>query len=352
MKFLKLPRLVLATLFFTGLTLAILGLGAWGVNRYDRANEKIIAPGVQVGGVDIGGMNVAAARRKLSEELYKPYLAPVVLRSKQQSYRLKPQSLHLNIDTSTQLQKALQVSRAGSTLERAWRGFSGESIDKNIPIRVQYSQRKLNKRLTHIRKALSRPARDASLKFSGAGFTRVSGRTGRALDIRPLRRKLDNLITTPHEPETIKLRVQTIQPKVTKAKLTKKYPVVIMVNKDQRKLRLYKNLRLSQTYPVTIGQAGFETPVGLYDIQNKAVDPAWSVPEWGGSLAGQVVPGGIASNPLKARWLGIYDGVGIHGTDQLGEIGLAASHGCVRMLIPDVVRLYEQVPVGAPIYIS
>jgi lipoprotein-anchoring transpeptidase ErfK/SrfK len=67
---------------------------------------------------------------------------------------------------------------------------------------------------------------------------------------------------------------------------------------------------------------------------------------------GKVVPGGVPENPLKARWLGIYDGAGIHGTDADGSIGTAASHGCVRMRIPEVIELYDQVPVGAPIYIA
>ncbi len=56
---------------------------------------------------------------------------------------------------------------------------------------------------------------------------------------------------------------------------------------------------------------------------------------WAGDLAGQSIPPG-PSNPLKARWMGIYNGAGIHGTDDTGSIGSAASHGCVRMLIPDV----------------
>ena len=65
-----------------------------------------------------------------------------------------------------------------------------------------------------------------------------------------------------------------------------------------------------------------------------------------------MVPGGVPDNPLKARWMGIYDGAGIHGTDQVGSLGSAASHGCVRMAIPDVIELYDQVPVGAPVYIA
>ena len=50
--------------------------------------------------------------------------------------------------------------------------------------------------------------------------------------------------------------------------------------------------------------------------------------------------------------MGIYDGAGIHGTDAIGSLGTAASHGCIRMAIPDVVDLYDEVPVAAPVYIA
>ena len=46
--------------------------------------------------------------------------------------------------------------------------------------------------------------------------------------------------------------------------------------------------------------------------------------------------------------MGIYDGAGIHGTDDIGSLGSAASHGCVRMAVPDVIELYDQVDVGTP----
>lgn len=70
---------------------------------------------------------------------------------------------------------------------------------------------------------------------------------------------------------------------------------------------------------------------------------------------GTVVPGGITANPLKARWMGIFDGAGIHGIDPslYGTIGSAASHGCVRNTgSPDVIDLYDRVPVSTPIYIG
>jgi lipoprotein-anchoring transpeptidase ErfK/SrfK len=42
----------------------------------------------------------------------------------------------------------------------------------------------------------------------------------------------------------------------------------------------------------------------------------------------------------------------VHGTSDDASIGTTASHGCIRMHIPDVEALYPEVPVGAPIYIA
>lgn len=50
--------------------------------------------------------------------------------------------------------------------------------------------------------------------------------------------------------------------------------------------------------------------------------------------------------------MGIFDGAGIHGTDETYSLGSAASHGCVRMSVPDVIDLYDRVDVGTPIYIG
>lgn len=72
---------------------------------------------------------------------------------------------------------------------------------------------------------------------------------------------------------------------------------------------------------------------------------------WAGSLAGQTIPPG-PQDPLKARWMGIFNGAGIHGTDVLSSLGSAASHGCIRMAIPDVIALYAQTPLGTPVYIA
>ena len=98
-------------------------------------------------------------------------------------------------------------------------------------------------------------------------------------------------------------------------------PYVVTVDRGGFRLRFFKRLRLAKTYRIAVGQVGLETPAGLYHVQNKAVNPAWHVPNsaWAGDLAGKVIPGGVPENPLKARWLGIYAGAGIHGTADIGS---------------------------------
>jgi lipoprotein-anchoring transpeptidase ErfK/SrfK len=145
-----------------------------------------------------------------------------------------------------------------------------------------------------------------------------------------------------------------VEPKVTMAELRDKHPAIVIVDRGAFRLTLYRRLRRARSYRIAVGQAGRETPAGLYRIQNKAIDPAWFVPnsDWAGELAGKVIPPNDPRNPIEARWLGIYDGAGIHGTEVVDSLGTAASRGCIRMAIPDVKELYEEVPIGARVYIA
>jgi lipoprotein-anchoring transpeptidase ErfK/SrfK len=183
---------------------------------------------------------------------------------------------------------------------------------------------------------------------------KVKEQKGRRVKAAALEQRIAQSLTVPGVDRTVRVPVRILKPKVTQAQLAGKYPIVLVADRYNYRLRLYKNLQLSKEYTVAVGAVGFDTPAGLYHIQNKAVDPAWHVPnsDWAGDLAGTIVPGGTPENPLKARWLGIFDGAGIHGTDETYSLGSAASHGCIRMAIPDVIELYDQVPVGAPIYIA
>jgi len=146
----------------------------------------------------------------------------------------------------------------------------------------------------------------------------------------------------------------TERPDRTFEDFAKRYPTVLAVDRDAKVLRLYKNLKLAKRYRIAVGKAGTETAAGRYEIVEKDVDPTWHAPNkaWAGELAGQTIPASDPRNPLEARWMGFHDGQGIHGTADVDSLGTAASHGCIRMAVPDVKRLYREVDVGTPLFLQ
>ena len=333
----------------------VVGLGVAVVVLDNRA-EGTIAAGVKVGDVAVGGLTAAPATAKVRQQLLAPLDDPVVVRYHGERWKLTAAKAQIQADVDGMVAGALKRSEQGNALQRAWRVATGGEIAATIPAEVTYSKAAVRRLVRRVADDVRRDPKDASLTFATTSLGEVKGRDGAALKAAVLRRKINQSITTPGADRTLKATTKRIAPEVTTDELAEKYPVVLTVQRGAFKLRLFKNLKLVKTYDVRVGQQGLETPAGLYHIQNKAVDPAWNVPNspWTGSLAGQVIPGGAANNPLKARWMGIFDGAGIHGIDPsaYGTIGTAASHGCVGMRLPDVEELYDQVPVGAPIYID
>ena len=125
----------------------------------------------------------------------------------------------------------------------------------------------------------------------------------------------------------------------------------IVIDLSQYKLRLIRDGKVVRTYGVAVGMPGHATPTGTFAVVNKQKDPTWMPPDspWAAGL-GPIPPG--PGNPLGTRWIGTSaPAVGIHGTYADYSIGHAASHGCLRMHIPDVEALYEQVSVGMPVII-
>ena len=86
--------------------------------------------------------------------------------------------------------------------------------------------------------------------------------------------------------------------------------------------------------------AGLGTPAGLYAITDKQVNPAWHVPNARGPARSPArsSPAARRQPAASARWMGIANGVGIHGTGEDWSIGSRASHGCIRMHVADVDR--------------
>lgn len=119
----------------------------------------------------------------------------------------------------------------------------------------------------------------------------------------------------------------------------------LVVDLSDRLVYVYHDDRLQASYPVAVGQLGWETPTGSFQVLQMNQNPAWRQP-----ITGEVIPSGANHNPLGDRWIGFWsDGrhqIGFHGTNEEHLIGQAVSHGCLRMRNQDIRMLYEQVAKG------
>jgi L,D-transpeptidase ErfK/SrfK len=124
----------------------------------------------------------------------------------------------------------------------------------------------------------------------------------------------------------------------------------LVLNLPERMIYLFKDKKLIAYYPVAIGATGkWMTPVADLTIINMAKNPTWLPPEWAGKEK-PVEPG--PDNPLGDRWIGLsMPGYGIHATNAPTSIGLATSHGCIRMIPRDAEALYDRVRVGMAVKI-
>jgi lipoprotein-anchoring transpeptidase ErfK/SrfK len=334
--------------------LAVLVVLGGALYAYDHARANEISSGVKVGGIPLGGLTRAEAQERLERDIMRPLERPIVIHHDTKTWKLGPKEARIRADLSAMVDQAVAESRSGDVFSRSWRSLTGKKLNQDLRPTVQFSDAAVIRLLDKVRGSVERPAKDASVKISGSGVSQVPGSEGLAIQASALHRQINAAIVSPSAERTFVARTHHTEPKVTTEDLKHRYGTVIVINRNRFRLRLFKELKLSQTYPIAVGQVGLETPAGQYKIANKAINPAWHVPNspWAGKLAGKVIPGNDPTNPIKARWLGVYDGVGIHGTTDDASIGHNASHGCIRMHIPDVEKLYDEVPVGAAIYIA
>jgi lipoprotein-anchoring transpeptidase ErfK/SrfK len=324
-----------------------------GAYAYDSSQKDQIADGVTVGGVDVGGMNeeeaVAAVRRKLLA----PLRHALVVSYDGQRWKLAGKKLKIRADIDSAVEEAVEASQEGGFPDRLVRYVSGGEVDERITPQVAYSQPAINRFVRHVAEEVDREPQNADVEATPDSLEVVAGKNGRKLRDNLLETKLKNAVLNANAPHKIVAAVHPIKPEVTKSEVAAEYPSYITVDRGTFTLRLWQHLKLAKEYTVAVGMEGLETPEGLYAIQEKEENPVWHVPDsaWAGDLAGQTIPPGPA-DPIKARWMGIYEGAGIHGTEETYSLGHAESHGCIRMAIPDVEELYDLVEVGTPVYIG
>ncbi len=332
---------------------AILVLGAIGAYAYDDSRKDTIADGVRIGGVDVGGLDAAEAKRAVRRQLLAPLRHSLRVGYDGQSWVLSGKRLKVHAELDSAVDEALAETREGGLFGRLARYISGAAVDARVSADITYFRPAVNRFVRHVAAEVDREAQNADVSASGSSLEVMPAKYGRKLRDNLLTRQLNAAVLNASADHTIAARTRSVKPEVTGSEVAAQYPSYLTLDRAAFTLRLWEDLKLAKSYTVAVGQEGLETPEGLYDIQEMQENPSWHVPNsaWAGDLAGQVIPPGPA-DPIKARWLGIFEGAGIHGTEDTWSLGTAASHGCVRMSIPDVEELYDRVEVGTPIYIG
>lgn len=151
------------------------------------------------------------------------------------------------------------------------------------------------------------------------------------------------------------------QPETAKTEAAKVTPlsadqISIKVDTKDNMLRLFEKEKLVAAYPVTIGSAQTESPLGEWKVQSIARLPDFrydiSFLNTGerGSKTYLLAPG--PNDPVGVVWVALNKpGIGLHGTEDPDDIGRNASHGCVRLANWDIVRLATHVRAGVAVSI-
>jgi len=275
--------------------------------------------------VKVGGLAPADAVAAVQQAFARP-LAVVVDRSKLELDPAKVASVYI----TTAVAKA-RIAQPGTNVDLV-------VAVKGAPLRAWAA---------NVGKRFQRAPVDASLTLKNAKPVIREDRAGRTLNTKLLMRRV---VAALQGNTRLPVRVHT---KAVAAKVTADaFAKVIVISRSLNRLYLYAGEKLERTFAVATGQAIYPTPLGRWNIVVKWKDPWWYPPtqdSWAKGL--KPVPPG-PGNPLGTRWMGLNaPGVGIHGTDEPGSIGYSASHGCIRMQVPDAEWLFDRVDVGTTVFV-
>jgi hypothetical protein len=286
-----------------------------------------IAPGVEVLSVPVAGLTSEPARMRLEATLDRS----IPLRLGTRHWWASPERLGARVDTDT----AVSVALAAHAGER-------------FAIRVDWSRSDVERFVSRVARAANRRPVDAHLVTFRAGRPVIApDRPGIRVDQKALRDLLEVRLGSGSR-AAVALPTRITPAKVTKAK----FGSAIWIDRRTNTLRLYDSTKLVRRFGVATGRVQYPTPSGLFSIVDMQYNPWWTPPssDWARGL--KPVPPG-PGNPLGTRWMGLsVGGVGIHGTPDAASIGYSASHGCIRMQIPDAEWLFAHVAVGTPVYIT
>jgi lipoprotein-anchoring transpeptidase ErfK/SrfK len=333
----RLTRLGARTVTVTAFAAAILiGIEAAaraqeaGGQPEDAERPSRIADGVTVSGVIVGGLNAPDARRALSELAGRP----LTVGFEGTWWRYAPHSLGAEAQVESAVQEALKAPE-----------------DAVLELGVEIRERKLARWARSFARSFDERHRNARIVLHGERPGVKSARFGRELSQGEAQLTVRDALQR-HERAVVPLPVHTVAPR----RSDRDVGFAIVIKRASNRLILYraggaKGMKVARRFGVATGQASYPTPLGSYEIVTKQRNPWWRPPDSDWAAGAEPIPPG-PGNPLGTRWMGISaPAVGIHGTPDAASIGYSASHGCIRMLVPQAEWLFERVEVGTPVYI-
>ena len=285
-----------------------------------------IAAGVTVGGeVLVGGLSPGQAT-----VVVKAFFArPLILKFGKVTLRVTPQQLGASAYVGDAIKRA-RISAPGA----------------NVPLKVAAPQPRIERYVRTLARRFDRAPVDSKLLLRNSKPFVTEEKAGRrlrqALAVQDIFRTVKTHVRTP-----VVLRPEAVPPSTTR----KSIGDVIVIRRGLNRLYLYDGMKLRRTFGVATGETRYPTPLGRFEIIVKWRNPWWYPPASDWAKDAEPIPPG-PGNPLGTRWMGISaPAVGIHGTPDPASIGYSVSHGCIRMRIPEVEWLFNQVEVGTPVYI-
>jgi vancomycin resistance protein YoaR len=198
------------------LLLALIG-GAVAAYAYDSSRDDLIADGVTIAGVDVGGMRVAEARQAVTRELKEPLEQPIAVARAKQRFRLSAEDAGVRADVTGMVDEALEASREGNIFTRVSRDLTGGRENTSVPARVSYDQAAVAGLVERVQKGLNRPARDAEVEFPS--LERIESKRGLKVRAKRLERRIGQALTDLGAERRVRAPAKVIQPKVTTAQL-------------------------------------------------------------------------------------------------------------------------------------
>jgi lipoprotein-anchoring transpeptidase ErfK/SrfK len=301
---------------------ALSGVAAPSAGQFSR-----VPAGVSIAGLPVGGFTSEDARGLLRERLSEP------VRFELGAKTWKATAEQLGVDAGVD-----------AAIAAALHAPTGASVD----VAASASRPDLTRYVRYLDKTLSRAPRDAFLAGLDSKLRPVIATEvpGRRLDAAAAAAAIEASVRSA-EREPVRLTFTSTPAKKTAAA----FGPVIVIRRGSNTLTLFEGSRVVQRFGVATGQSRYPTPLGTFPIVTMQYNPWWYPPDSDWAKGLKPVPPG-PGNPLGTRWMGLSAwGVGIHGTPDAASIGYSASHGCIRMRIPDAEWLFRHVEIGTPVFI-